>query len=113
MSTFAAPGATVTFDALYGDYEESRAARVAIQEIPGGDVAYADQAGRSPLRWKMQMAVDNETTWGALNAVLGEEGTLSVDTLTAHTAILMSVSRRAPYLDGTTVATAEFLITDA
>ena len=113
MSSFAAPGATVTFEALYGDYEESRAARVAIQEIPGGDTAYADQAGRSPLRWKMTMAIADESAWGALNAVLGEEGTLSVDTLNTHSAILMSVSRRAPYLDGTTVASAEFLITDA
>jgi hypothetical protein len=113
MSTFSAPGATVTFEALYGDYEESRAARVAIQEIPGGDDIFVDTAGRSPLRWKMQMALDNETVWGALNAVIGQAGTLSVDTLTSHAAILLSASRRAPYLDGTTVATAEFLITDA
>lgn len=108
MSSFAGVG----FEALYGDYEETRGARVAIQEIPGGDVAYADLAGRMPLRWKMQLWIENESVWGALNAALGTQGTLAVDTLNSHEAILLSVSRRAPYLDGTTVATAEFLITD-
>lgn len=112
MSSFSASGGTINFTAVSGDYEETRAARVAVQEIPGGDEFTVDLAGRSPLRWKIQMHIENDSAWGALNAVLGQAGSLNVDTLDGHAAVLINVSRRAPYLDGTTLATGEFLITD-
>jgi hypothetical protein len=112
MSSFTAPGATVTFVAVAGDYEETREARVAIQEIPGGDEFTIDQGGRVPLRWRVVMLLENESVWGALNAVLGQLGTVNIDGLTGHEAVLLSASRRAPYPDGQTIANAEFIITD-
>jgi hypothetical protein len=112
MSTFAAPSATVTFDTDGDKYDERHEARVAILEIPGGNNFYADLAGKKPATWSVGMVLQNGTVWGQLNATLGQEGTLNIDTLDSHNAILMSVSRPAPQPNGQTRCTADFLITD-
>lgn len=112
MSTFSAGSVTVQFDAQTDSFDESRPARVAIQDIPGGDTFYVDQAGRGPLRWNVRMLLPNATAWGQLTSVLGEAGTLAVDTLDSHAVVLLNVSRSAPHVDGTMLATAEFVITD-
>lgn len=94
-------------------FDEKREARVAVQEIPGGDAFYVDLAGRSPQRINGRIMLANATAWGQLTAVLGTEATLQIDTLDSHTAVLLSLGRPAPELDGRVTATAEFLITDA
>jgi hypothetical protein len=112
MSTFATGTVTVTFDTDADKYDEKRPARVAIQEIPGGDTFYVDRAGRSPLTVTVGMVLANATEYGRLNTALAQQGSLAIDTLDTHSAVLMNVSRPAPEIDGRTRATAEFLITD-
>lgn len=102
----------ITFTADGGDFEESREARVAVQDIPGGDTFYADRAGRAPLKWRLGILLPDGTAWGALNSSIGQQSSLSVETLDSHTAILMRVSRPSPFLDGQVRANVEFLITD-
>lgn len=109
MPTFAG----VTFETDAEQFNESREARVAVQEIPGGDTFYVDRAGRSPLKWTVGMLLPNGASYGSLNAVLGTQGELSISGLDIHQAVLMRVSRPAPEIDGQTRATAEFLIVDA
>lgn len=113
MPTFSTAVATIAFDSVGDGFNESRDARVAVQEIPGGDEFYVDRAGRSPLNWTVAMLLASSAAYGQLNAALGQEGTLSVSPLDTHTAVLMKVSRSSPQADGQTRATAEFLITDA
>lgn len=108
MSTFGA----VSFLEDAGNYTETRPGRVAVQEIPGGDNFYVDRAGRRPLTWNVGMVLANDTAWGALNALIAQSATLSIGTLTSHTATLMSLTRPAPQPNGQARATAEFLITD-
>lgn len=95
-----------------GDFQESRDARVAVQEIPGGDNFFVDRGGRSPSRIQFTAVLLNETIWGALNSALGLDGTLSLESLDSHAAILTKVSRPAPFSDGQVKASVEFLITD-
>lgn len=113
MPTFATAAVTVTFESIGDGFNESRDARVAVQEIPGGDAFYVDRAGRGPLNWTVAMFLASSAAYGQLNAALGQEGTLSVSPLDTHSAVLMKVSRPSPLGDGRTRATAEFLITDA
>lgn len=97
---------------MQDSFEERRAARVAIQEIPGGDTFYVDRAGRGPLFWQFQAVMLNSTVWGSMNAALGTSNNLTIDNLDSHTATLMDVSRPAPLSDGRTRATMQFVITD-
>lgn len=92
---------------------EGREARVAVQDIPGGDTFYVDMAGRQPLRLSFDAVVQNATVWGQFNTAVGQQGTLAVDGLDTHQAVLMSVNRAAPLPDGQSKATVEFLVTDA
>jgi len=109
MATFGGVAFTVILDS----FQESREARVAVTEIPGGDNFYVDLAGRSPLKLNVNIVMDNASVWGSLNGMIGQEQTLSIETLDTHTAVLMTVSRPAPELDGTVTGTATFLITNA
>jgi|SRR6185503_12330900 len=111
MSTFASGAVTVTFDADAADYEESREGRVAVVEIPGGDDFYVDRAGRRPLTWTVSMVLPNRTALGQLHSVVGQSGTLAIDTLDSHTATLMRISNPPPMVDGRVRASTEFLIT--
>lgn len=112
MASFTTSSVSASFTADGNDFQESREARVGIQEIPGGDVFFADRAGRSPLKWSLSVVLLNDTVWGQLNAALGSEGTLAVESLDTHTAVLMKVSRPVPSMTGEVRATVEFLITD-
>ena len=109
MASFGAVSFTVDTDS----FQESRDARVTLVEIPGGDGFYVDRAGRSPLKLNVNVLLANESAWGALNALLGQEQSLVIETLNTHDAVLMSVSRPAPAADGQVRGTANFLITDA
>jgi hypothetical protein len=93
-------------------FSEQREARVAAQEIPGGDEFTLDLAGRQPHKLSAKAIFLNETAWGAMNAALGTVGSLQIDTLTTHNAVLMSANREAPYLDGQVSAHLDFIITD-
>lgn len=94
-------------------FQESREGRVSIVEIPGGDTFYVDRAGRSPLKLNLDVLLPDAGSWGTLNSLIGQEQTLNVETLDSHLAVLMSVSRPAPQLDGTTKATVQFIVTNA
>ena len=109
MASFGPVSFTVDVDA----YEEKREARVAIQEIPGGDTFYVDRAGRRPLFWSFGILLANFGGWAALNSLIGTSATLSIELNDSHTATLMSLSRPGPQVDGQTRASAEFLITSA
>lgn len=113
MPTFTSGATTVTFEADADSWSEQRPARVALQEVPGGDAFYVDQAGRGPLRQSFRMELENEFAWGALNSVLGQEGSLAISPFDTHTAVLLSASRRGVFLDGRVLAEVEFVITDA
>lgn len=102
----------ISFTADGGNFEESREGRVAIQEIPGGDFFYVDRGGRSPQHIRMDVVLEDASAWGALNAAIGDEGTLTIDSLDTHSAVLMRVSRSAPFADNQVKASVEFLITD-
>lgn len=109
MASFGAVSFTVETDS----FQESREGRVTVVEIPGGDSFYVDLAGRSPLKTTLSIILADLTAWGALNALLGTEASLVVETLTTHSAALLSLSRQAQQVDGQIKATAQFVITDA
>lgn len=113
MATFATSDITVTFTADAKTYQETREAKVAVQDIPGGDNFYADRGGRSPLHWSVSVLLLNDTVWGQLNAALGDQGSLTIETLDSHSAVLLRIGRPYPSSNGETLATAEFLILDA
>lgn len=112
MASFNTSTVSVSFTGDGSDFEESREAKVAIQDIPGGDTFYADRGGRGPLRWRLGAVLLNSTVWGQLNSVVGDEGSLNVETFDGHTAILMRVSRPVPFADAQVKCSVEFLITD-
>lgn len=113
MATFIAGAVSVSFTVDRESLQEKREGRVAVQEIPGGDNFYVDRAGRRPLSWSFGLLLESATAWGQLNSAIGEVGTITVELLDPHTAVLMSLTRPAAELDGRTRASAEFLITDA
>jgi len=113
VSTFATSSVTVTFTADGSNMSEKREARAQVQDIPGADAFYVDLAGRGPLTLTVGMVLANSTAWGQANVAVGQQGTLAIDGLDTHQAVLMSVNRPAPMPDGQTKATADFLITDA
>lgn len=113
MATFSSSAGTVEFTGDYNNYQENREARVAIQEIPGGDVFVADLGGRSPMKISVGMVLLNASVYGLLNASLGLLGTLAIESLDTHDAILMKVSKSQTFADGQILATADFTITDA
>lgn len=104
---------TVSFTADRQGFQESRDARTAIIEIPGGDNFYVDMAGRSPLKISVNCLLADAGAWGALNSLLGLERVLTIETLNTHNAVLMSLTRPAPQIDGQVQSTANFVITDA
>jgi hypothetical protein len=112
MSSFVNGTVNVTFTVDRDGFSEQRDARTSVQEIPGGDEFTLDLAGRQPHKLSAKVTLSSETSWGAMNAALGTVGSLQIDTLTTHEAVLMSVSREAPYLDGQVSANVDFLITD-
>jgi hypothetical protein len=112
MATFTSGAVTVTFTSDNDAFNEKREARVAVQEIPGGDAFYVDRAGRRPLNWNVGMLLANATAYGQLNSRINETGTLTIETLDSHAVVLMSVGRPSPEIDGRTRCSAEFLITD-
>jgi hypothetical protein len=112
MASFATAVAVVPFTVDRDSYDESREARVAITEIPGSDDFYADRAGKKPLQLKFGVLVANATDWGAFMGLVGESGTLSIEGLDSHAAILMSLGRNIPFLDSQSKAQASFLVTD-
>src|SRR6478735_1799644 len=101
----------IAFTVITDGFQESREGRVGITEIPGGDLFYVDLAGRAPPKLTVNIVLANYTLWSAMNALLGQEQTLIVDTLNTHLAVLMSVTRPAPEVDGQIQATASFVIT--
>jgi hypothetical protein len=103
----------VTFIVDGGTFEERREARVAIQEIPGGDSYYVDRAGRRPLFWRFGLVLATFSVWSTLNTKLGVSGTLDVELQGSLTATLMSLSAPTSQVDGQKRATAEFLVTSA
>jgi hypothetical protein len=111
--SFISSAASVSFTIDREGYSEQREARAAMQEIPGGDEFTLDLAGRQPHKLSGKILLASATAWGALNAALGTVGTLAIDTLDPHDAVLMSVSREAPYVDGQISATVDFTITDS
>lgn len=115
MATFTTSLASVTFTVESSSYDEKRDAKVAVTDIPGGDVFYVDRAGRGPLRVSFGILVANSTIWGTLNSalILGQSGTLSIEGLDSHTATLVATGRPAAAQDGQILGSAEFLITDA
>jgi hypothetical protein len=108
MASFAG----ISFDVDGADYSESRESRTTIQDIPGGDVFYVDLAGRGQLKITLSILLDDAGAYGALNGQLGNQGSLAIDTLDGHQAVLTKVGRAVPYPSGQVVATAEFLVTD-
>jgi len=112
MSSFVSGSITVSFTMDREGFSEQRDARVATQEIPGGDEFTLDLAGRQPHKISGKVYLANATAWGALNSAVGTVGSLQVDTLDTHQAVLMSVSREAPYVDSQVSATVAFIITD-
>lgn len=113
MSSFSSGSVLVTFTFVDREgFSETRDARVATQEIPGGDEFTVDLAGRQPHKVSTKVILPDATSWGALNAAVGTVGSLQIDTLDTHQAVVMSVSREAPYVDGKISATVAFLITD-
>jgi hypothetical protein len=113
VATFTSGPVTVTFTSDSDAFSEKREARVAVQEIPGGDTFYVDRAGRRPLNWSVGMLLANATVYGQLNSRIAETGTLTIETLDTHAVVLMSVGRPSPQADGQTRCSAEFLVTDA
>lgn len=113
MPSFTSGTVSVTFTFVDREgFSEQRDARVATQEIPGGDEFTVDLAGRQPHKLSIKAILPNETAWGAMNSALGTTGSLQIDTLTTHTVVVMSASREAPYIDGQVSASLAFLITD-
>lgn len=112
MASFTTATISIPFTADRDDYTESRQARVAVQEIPGGDTFYADRAGRGPMNVKFSLLLANATDYGALFGQVERPGTLVIEGLDSHAVILMSVSAPVPFLGGQRKASAEFLITD-
>jgi len=112
MSSFVSSAVNVSFTMDREGFSEQRDARVATQEIPGGDEFTVDLAGRQPHKISAKIILENATAWGAMNTALGTVGSLQIDTLDTHDAVLMSVSREAPYVDGRISATVNFVITD-
>src|SRR5215510_11324676 len=100
MSSFNSGTASISFTFDANGFSDGREARVAVQEIPGGDEFFVDMAGRSPQSISGTIVVANATAWGQLNALVGTQGTLAIDTLDSHEAVLMNVSRDAPLPDG-------------
>jgi len=94
------------------NYTERRTARVAIQEIPGGDTFYIDSGGRGPMFVDMTVLVQNVSVLGAFMAQLGASNTLRIDGRDSHTATLMEVGGPAQQPDGQTKATLKFVVTD-
>jgi hypothetical protein len=109
MASFGA----VSFVAGIDSFQENREGRVTIIEIPGGDNFYVDLAGRTPLKLNLNILLASLGAWATLNTLLGTEASLVVETLDTHDAVLMSLSRPAQQPDGQTIATAQFVITDA
>lgn len=103
----------VTFIVDTDSFQESRDGRVNIVEIPGGDTFYVDRAGRSPLKLSLSILLPDASAWGTLTSLIGQEQTLSVETLDTHLAVLMSASRSAQNLDGTSKASVSFVVTNA
>ncbi len=112
MSSFTNGSVNVLFTMDRESFSEQRDARVATQEIPGGDEFTVDLAGRQPHKLSGKIIMADSTAWGALNAALGTTGSLQIDTLDTHSVVLMSVSREAPYVDSQISASVSFLITD-
>lgn len=112
MAAFISGAVSVTFTVDRDGFSEQRDARAAIQEIPGGSEFTVDLAGRQPHKLTVKAIFLNEAAWGAINSALGTVGSLQVDTLNTHNALLMSASREAPYLDGQVSANIDFVITD-
>jgi hypothetical protein len=108
MASFAG----VSFDANADDYQETRDSRTSIQDIPGGDTFYVDLAGRGQLKISMTVLLDDNGAYGALNGQLGHEGSLSIETLDGHSAVLTKVGRAQPYPSGQVKASIEFLVVD-
>lgn len=113
MATFTSGPVTITFTSDADAFSEKREARVAVQEIPGGDSFYVDRAGRRPLNWSVGMLLASSSVYGQLNSRVQETGTLSIETFDSHAVVLMSVGRPSPQIDGQTRCSAEFLVTDA
>jgi hypothetical protein len=112
MSSFSSGSVNVTFTVDRESFSEQRDARVATQEIPGGNEFTVDLAGRQPHKISVKAILPNETSWGAMNSALGTTGSLQIDTLNTHDVVVMSVSRDAPYIDGQISASIAFLVTD-
>lgn len=113
MASFSSAAGSVDFETDGDKYTEQREGRVTVQEIPGGDAFYVDRAGRKPQSLTVGMILLNNSAYGTLTAAVGEEGTLTIDSLDSHTVVLMSVSRPAPQVDGRTQATADFIVVDS
>lgn len=113
MASFVSGSVIVTFTADADAYSEKREGRVAVQEIPGGDSFYVDRAGRRPLSLSVGLLLPNATAVGQLESVIAESGTLAIDGLDTHTAVLMSLTISDRYNDGQARGAAEFLVTDA
>ena len=103
----------VTFTVDRDGFQESREGRVTVVEIPGGDNFYVDMAGRGPQKLNVDILLPDASAWATLTTLLGQQQTLSIETLDTHLAVLLNVTRPAPQIDGTTKATASFVITDA
>lgn len=112
MSAFSSGSINVSFTMDRESFSEQRDARVATQEIPGSDQFTVDLAGRQPHKLSGKIILADATAWGALNSALGAVGSLQIDTLNTHQAVLMSASREAPYVDNQISATVSFVITD-
>ena len=108
MASFAGVNFTADFDS----YRENREARVTVLDIPGGDIFYVDQAGRGPMTVSVGVLVNDESSWGALHSNIGRQGSLNVDGLTSHQAVLMKCERGKVYANGQTVGSLDFLIVD-
>lgn len=109
MASFAG----VTFIVDMEGFTEKRTARVAVQEIPGGDTFYVDHGGRGPMFTEMTVLLQNVSLLGALMANLGQTGGLAIDGRDSHTATLMEVNGQAQGADGSVKASLKFVITDS
>ena len=94
------------------NYTERRVARVAVQEIPGGDTFYVDRGGRGPMFVDATVLLQNLSLLGSLMAQLGTSSILRVDGRDSHTATLMEVGAPAQEQDGRSRATLKFVVTD-
>ena len=94
-------------------FQEARPGNVNVQTIPGGDNFYVDLGGRGPQTLTFQALLDGSSTFDSLIACVGQYGTLVVDNVSTHAAILQHVQRQAPNLDGSMYATLTMLLTDA